>query len=82
MARRESRDEVWEIDPADPEGAAGHLVFIAERARDDWRASTRAEIDFTCLADVYKVEASLSAREGYDQIFRKTWSFEMPRDHV
>ena len=82
MASRETRDEVWEIDPADPEGATGHLVFTAERKRGGWHAATRAEIRFTCAAESYRVEAELTAREGEVELFRKTWSFEVARDHM
>ena len=82
MRSRETRDEVWEIDPADPEGATGHLVFNAERKRGDWHTATRAEIHFTCAAQTYRVEAELTAREGEAELFRKTWSFEVPRDHM
>ena len=79
---RETRDETWEIDPANPEGATGHLVFEAERARGDWHAATRTEIRFTCAAQSYHVEAELIAREGEAEMFRKTWSFEVPRDFM
>ena len=82
MESRETRDEVWEIDPADPEGATGHLVFNAERKRAGWHTATRAEIRFTCAAQTYRVEAELTAREGEEELFRKTWSFEGPRDHM
>ncbi|MHA1527445.1 MAG: CocE/NonD family hydrolase [Alphaproteobacteria bacterium] len=82
MQSRETRDEVWEIDPADPEGATGHLVFNAERKRADWHTATRAEIRFTCAAQTYRVEAELTACEGDEELFRKTWSFEVPRDHM
>jgi predicted acyl esterase len=82
MRKRETRDEVWEIDPADPEGATGHLVFNAERSRGDWHTATRAEIRFTCAPETYRVEAELTAREGEAELFRKSWSFEVPRDHM
>jgi hypothetical protein len=82
MHSRETRDEVWEIDPADPAGATGHLVFEAERARGDWKVGTRTEIRFTCAAETYRVEAELTAREGEAEVFCKTWSFEVPRDHM
>jgi hypothetical protein len=54
----------------------------AERARGDWRASTRSEIRFTCAAETYQVEAELTAREGDAEVFRKSWSFEAQRDHM
>jgi putative CocE/NonD family hydrolase len=82
MRVHESRDEVWEIDPSDPQDATGHLVFEAERARGGWQASTRSEIRFTCGAETYRVEAELTAHEGEVEVFRKTWSFEVPRDHM
>lgn len=82
MRKRESRDEVWEIDPADPEGASGRLIFVAERAREGWEAASRAEIHFVCGAEHFQVEASLIAREGAQELFRKSWTFAVPRDHL
>ena len=82
MLTRETRDEVWEIHPEDPEGATASLVFTAERMRGGWRAGTRSEISFVCLPAVYRVHASLVAREGEHEIFHKTWRFEVPRDHM
>jgi hypothetical protein len=63
-------------------GATGHLVFEAERARGDWWVATRTEIEFTCEAETYRVEAKLTAHEGGVEQFAKTWSFEVPRDHM
>ncbi|HUF87016.1 MAG TPA: CocE/NonD family hydrolase [Thermohalobaculum sp.] len=82
MLKRETHDEVWEIDPGDPEGATGSLIFTAERMRQGWRAATRAEIRFACLAGSYRVEAELVAREGEHELFRRNWVFEVPRDHI
>jgi putative CocE/NonD family hydrolase len=82
MHVRETRAEVWEIDPRDPRDATGHLTFDAERARGDWQTTTRAQIRFTCAAETYRVEAELTAREGSEEVFRKAWSFEVPRDHM
>ena len=82
IVKRETHDEVWEIDPDDPAGASGSLVFTAERMRGSWRTRTRAEIRFTCLPDVYLVEAELVARDGEREIFHKNWIFDVPRDHM
>ncbi len=57
-------------------------MFGAERRRGDWHTATRAEIRFTCAAATYRVEAELTAREGEAELFRKSWSFEVPRDHM
>jgi len=82
MRKRESRDEVWEVDPADPLGTTGRLVFEAERARDGWHAATRSEIRFTCGPESYAVEAELIARESETELIRRRWVFEVPRDHM
>jgi len=82
MLKRETRDETWEIGPAEPEGATGHLVFGAERRRDDWRAGSRAEIDIVCTAGSYRVEARLRADEGEAELFSKRRVFAIPRDHM
>lgn len=82
MRKRESRDEVWEIDPEEPVGATGRLVFEAERAREGWHAATRSEIRIDCGAASYRVEAELVAREGDTEVLRRSWRFEVPRDHM
>ena len=67
------------------EALLAHAELIAseaERARDDWHAATRAEIRFTCGATEYQVEAGLTAREGETEVFAKSWSFAVPRDHM
>lgn len=82
LLMRETRDEVWEIDPADPDGASGHLVLTTERRRGDWEVRTSAEVRFTCHARSWEAAAALSAFEGGQEIFVKSWRFEIGRDHI
>ena len=82
MQMRETRDEVWEIDPADPLSSTGRLQFSAHRQRGSWRTRTEARIDFSCTAETFDVSAELVAWDGEDEFARRSWSFSVPRDHV
>ncbi|MEO1492936.1 MAG: CocE/NonD family hydrolase [Pseudomonadota bacterium] len=82
MQWRETRKEVWEIDPADPEGAWGQLDFTTLRQRGGWHTRTRSEIHISCQPDHYQVAASVTAWHGAEELHRKTWSFSVPRDHM
>ncbi len=79
---RETRNEVWEIDPADPAGASAQLTFLSERGRGAWRARTRAEVRLLCHPDRFEVEAELVATEGEQEFHRLRWAFATPRDHL
>ena len=82
MQMRETRDEVWEIDPDDPASSTGRLTFGALRQRGDWRARTEAQVRFSCTAETFDVTAELVAWHGEEEIARRNWSFTVPRDHV
>lgn len=82
MQARETRDEIWEIDPGDPLSATANLVLTAERQRGAWQTRTRSEIRFSCTAETWDVEAELAAWRGEAEFCRRTWAFSVPRDHV
>ncbi len=82
MQVRETRHEIWEIDPEDPVGATGHLTFTALRRRGAWQARTEATIRFACAETTYDVEAEVIAWDGEAEFHRKSWAFSVPRDHM
>ena len=82
MQVRETRDESWTIDTDNPVGATGDLTFTALRQRGSWQARTEAKIHFTCQAETYDVEASVTAWDGETEFHRKDWAFSVPRDLV
>ena len=79
---RDTRDEVWEIDPTDPLSCRGELTFTTTRQRGAWQAETDAHVWFTTTPTHYEVEAELAARSGDDEIVRKNWKFSVPRNLV
>ena len=82
MQMRETRDEIWEIDPADPTSSTGGLRLTALRRRGAWEARSAARIRFSCTAESFDVAAELTAWDGADEICRREWAFSVPRDHV
>ena len=82
MQTRETRNETWEIDPADPLSVTGVLRFTTLRQRGAWQARTEANIRFTATSTTWDVEADQIAWSGYQEISRRDWKFSVPRDHM
>lgn len=82
MQVRETRDEVWTVDHADPSATRGQLTFTALRQRGNWQAKTESRVDFKTTPTSFEVSASLTAWDGDDEFFTRTWQFSVPRDHV
>ena len=81
MQMRETRDEVWEIDPTDPLTSQAELRFSALRQRGAWSGRTESLIRFWCTQATWEVEAALAAWSGEDEICRRNWRFSVARDH-
>jgi predicted acyl esterase len=82
MQTRETRDETWDVDPADPLSSKGGLVFTALRQRGAWQARTEARIAFSATATTFDVTAGLAAWDGETEVVRREWAFSIPRDHI
>lgn len=78
----ESRREVWEIDPGDPTYCRGEIVLGAVRQRGDWETRTETVVNFSCLAEYFVAEASVTAWAGDNELHRKTWSVRVRRQLV
>ncbi|MEM0922446.1 MAG: CocE/NonD family hydrolase [Pseudomonadota bacterium] len=80
MIKNETARETWRIDPGNPAGASGHLVFTTLRERGAWKAETQVEIRFTAHAESYRAEIDLSAETGGETFATRRWSLSIPRD--
>ena len=76
---RDTRHEVWDIDPATPEGCVGELVFETVRQRGAWSTRTKATLRFECTPETYRVDAELVAWTGEEELHRGSWGFTVPR---
>ncbi len=80
MASRSA--EVFTIHPDDPNSAKGRSSWHWEAAREDWRASVDTSVSVAALADVWRIEASLTARDADGEVLTRTWHEDVPRDLV
>ncbi|MFK7943519.1 MAG: CocE/NonD family hydrolase [Paracoccaceae bacterium] len=77
---QDTREETWEIDPADPVGCQGVLKFETVRARGAWHTRTEANVRFVCAAAQYEVEADLRAFVDGEELVARSWTFSVPRN--
>ncbi|MEM1160620.1 MAG: CocE/NonD family hydrolase [Pseudomonadota bacterium] len=82
MQCQDTRDEMWEIDPADPTSCRGTLTFTTLRQRGAWSARTEAQINFRMTATTWQVEASLTAWNGEEVFVKRDWAFTVDRRMV
>ena len=82
LVSRELREEVYEIDPADPLTAVSTTHWIIERSRGHWSIKTSSRQRLTADRTHFHIEASLEAFEGETRIAERTWCKSIPRDHM
>jgi hypothetical protein len=78
----ETLDEVWEIAANDPTSARAHHVWEQRLSRGDWAVRTRAEAEMTCTATHLRMTARLTAWQGDEVIFERTWDDQVARRFV
>ena len=82
MTLRAVSRETFRIHPDDPNSARGTCRWEKSFARGDWRAELEAEVEVAALADVWRITATLVARDGTDVVAERRWSEDVPRDLV
>lgn len=73
------RGEVWRITPGDPLSARSDFDWSRTMARGDW--AVRVDTTLSQWADQrnFFIEATLTAFEGNEKVFEKTFSEKVPR---
>lgn len=74
--------ETFRIHPDDPNSATCTCRWDKSFARGDWSAELEAEVTVAALADVWRITASLVARDGDEIVAERAWSEDVPRDLV
>lgn len=78
----ETMTERWEIRPDDPLSAKGTIRWEQRLSRGDWRVRTVAETEMTSTAAGLRMVARLTAWEGEDVAFERTWDETVARDFI
>lgn len=72
--------EEWAISPGDPGSARADIRWDKHMRRGDWSVSTVTHLAMTGDADSFHITMQLTAHEGADQVFSKSWKATVPRD--
>ncbi len=78
----ETMSELWEIAADDPTSARAVHVWEQRLRRGDWAVRTRAEAEMTCTATHLRMTATLTAFEGDEVIFTRSWDDQVERRFV
>ncbi len=74
--------ERFGIHPDDPNSAIGTQRWRKSFARGAWKAELETRIRVRALADVWQVEAELTARDGDGLVAERSWREDIRRDLV
>ena len=75
-------EDRFEIHPEDPTSARLTCRWKKRYGRGDWTAELDATVSMQALPDVWRIEASLQARDADGTVTRRSWNEDVPRDHV
>jgi hypothetical protein len=78
----ETMSELWEIHPDDPLSARAVHTWEQRLSRGDWAVRTRAETEMTATASHLRMKAVLTAWEGDQIIFTRSFDDEVARRFV
>ena len=78
----DSSHTVYSIVEEDPLTARVEFRAVTGMARGEWRARAEVESTMSADADLFYVTTALSAFEGGQRLFTRTWELSFPRDHV
>jgi hypothetical protein len=82
LTHGETMEEVWEINPDDPLSARAATRWEQRLSRGDWSVRTLAETEMTSTETGLRMKARLTAWEGEEQVFERSWDSPVPRRFV
>jgi hypothetical protein len=71
-----------DIKDDDPTSAIAEMRRVESRRRGDWQVRFETSMRLTCTGDTFRLQASLSAREGDKDVCQREWDCVIPRDLV
>ena len=74
--------ECYSIAGGDPVSATGETRWRMALQRDGWAVETDTRIHLSCDAEMFHIEASLTAFEGDELYHEENWSRSIPRNGV
>jgi hypothetical protein len=74
------RSSNFSIDGEDPLSACTETTVTQTIAREAWRVRIETHTRMWCTHDAFRLRATLLAWEGDDEICRREWDYDIPRD--
>jgi hypothetical protein len=70
------------IQESDPLSASTHCARTFLIGRGDWQTRVDVSSELRCDHESFHLISECSAYAGDEQVFSRTWTFDVPRDHV
>jgi hypothetical protein len=71
-----------DIKDDDPTSAVAEMRRAESRRRGDWQVHSEVWMRLSCTHDAFRLQASLSARVGDEEVCHSEWDYVIPRDLV
>jgi hypothetical protein len=72
----------YHVDEDDPLSATAELQRTQTVSRDDWKICVETRMRLSCTHDTFRLEASLRAYDGEQEVCRRDWDRAIPRDFL
>lgn len=82
LTLRNLNTDTYLIHPDDPNSARVTSDWLKTYARGNWQAEVETSSTIAALGDVWQIEVTVIARENGEEVFRKTYAEDVPRDLV
>ena len=69
----------WKATPYRP---TTEMTIISRLGRDDWEVQVTARQRISADARIFYLEADIEVSENGETLFERSWTPEIPRDHV
>jgi hypothetical protein len=72
----------FHVEEDDPLSAVAELSRTETIARDTWRVGIETQTRLSCTRDAFRLQATLRAREGANEVSHREWDLSIPRDFM
>jgi len=70
----------YPIDDNDPLSAVAVLNHVQTLSRNEWQIRVETHMRLSCTRDDYRLQATLQASDGANEVCRRDWDRSIPRD--
>jgi hypothetical protein len=76
------RKSTFHIEEDDPLSAVAELWRAETISRDAWRIRIETLTRLSCTKDAFRLQATLRAHEGTNEVCHREWDCSIPRDFM